>query len=239
MTPPPLVFSREGVRRVDRAAIEEFGIPGIVLMEHAAIALEREAIRLLAGRAGAALLLCGSGNNGGDGLALARLLSNAGWRVHVALAADESRVGGDAGINLRIVRAMGAPMTLVGDRPERALDAIVAREGPPALIVDALLGTGADRPLEARMAAQVEWINARRAADFALRVLAADIPTGLDCDSGAPIGNGPVVRADVTVTFCGLKLGFLNLASREWTGEVVVGDIGAPRAILERFALRA
>lgn len=241
MRASPLVFSREGVRRVDAAARDEFGIPTIVLMENAAMALERACAPLLGGGEGLALILCGPGNNGGDGLALARRLDTAGHRVVVALAASAARSTGDARTNLCIVERMGTPFADVSAHdPRSSLDALVRRHAPSgsiALLVDALLGTGATRAPEEPIMSAVAWINAMRRASARARVLAADIPTGMDCDTGLPLTpGGAVVRADVTVTFAGLKRGFLDPRSREFTGEVVVGDIGAPRALLERFA---
>lgn len=244
MRAAPLVFSREAIRRVDGAARDEFGIPTIVLMENAAMALERACAPLLGAGAGLALVLCGPGNNGGDGLALARRLDNAGHRVVVALAASAARYAGDARTNLCIVERMGLPLADVSAHDARSgLDALVRRYAPGgsvALLVDALLGTGSTRAPEEPIASVIAWINATRRASARARVLAVDIPSGLDCDTGLPLAPGnaerATVRADVTVTFAGLKRGFLDPRSREFTGEVVVGDIGAPRALLERFA---
>lgn len=241
-----LTFTREGVRRLDSAARDEFAIPTIVLMENAAFALERACLGELAATtppgahspARTALILCGPGNNGGDGLALARRLHNAGVRVGVALSHPAERAKGDARTNLEIVRRMGLPLETVSPAEAGgALDAMCVRLGGPALLVDALLGTGADRAPEAPIDAMIAWLNARRAAHTSGRVVAVDIPSGLDCDTGVPLAGAGAVRADLTVTLAGLKVGFRNPASREFTGRIVVGDIGAPRELLERFAM--
>lgn len=240
------IFTRDGVRRLDGAAHDEFAIPTIVLMENAAFALERACIDELAATsppgahspARTALILCGPGNNGGDGLALARHLHNAGVRIGVALSHPSERARGDAGTNLEIVRRMGLALETVSPSSPRAtLDAMCDRLGEPALLIDALLGTGADRAPGAPIDAMIAWLNARRAAHASARVVAVDIPSGLGCDSGVPLEGANAVRADLTVTLAGLKAGFRNPASRAFTGRIVVGDIGAPRELLERFAL--
>ncbi len=238
------IFTRDGVRRLDGAARDEFAIPTIVLMENAAFALERACLAELAAmapqdaRAPGALILCGPGNNGGDGLALARRLHNAGVRVCVALAHPPERAKGDARTNLEIVRRMGLALETVPPvSPGASLDAMCVRLGGPTLLVDALLGTGADRAPEAPIDAMIAWLNGRRAAHGSARVVAVDIPSGLDCDTGAPLAGAGAVLADLTVTLAGMKAGFRNPASRPFTGRIVVGDIGAPRELLGRFAL--
>jgi NAD(P)H-hydrate epimerase len=218
MTRPVYVLDRDAVRAVDRAAIEEYGIPGIVLMENAARALAATALSMLDG-GGMALIICGSGNNGGDGWALARHLHNAGVRVVVAPLGDP-RPDGDAGVNCAICRAMGIE-EIAFDRLEAQRDA--------DLIVDAIFGTGLTRPvLEGRAEEAIVWMNAGSEP-----VLAVDVPSGLDADRGFPLGVA--VRATATVTFVGMKPGFLVSGAEAWTGTVTVGDIGAPRELTERY----
>jgi NAD(P)H-hydrate epimerase len=102
------------------------------------------------------------------------------------------------------------------------------------LVVDAMFGSGLTRPLEGVFADAVEWINRERASGC--DVLSVDVPSGLDCDTGLPVGGeSPAVRADHTLTLGGVKRGMLLAASREWTGSVSVGDLGLPRWLLERF----
>lgn len=239
--PPPLrVFDRAGARAVDRDAIDEFGLPGVTLMENAAASLALVCFECLA-RAHApadtlTLVLCGPGNNGGDGFACARRLLNAGRRV-AALTLGEPDPASDAGVNLRTLRAMRSPAAEVRTLHPReharagdTLDALIRELGEPALLVDALLGTGLDRPLEGAFRDAALWLNARAGRS---PIVAADIPTGLDCDTGAALG-GLAVRADATVTFAGLKRGFLAPAARSFLGEVVVADIGAPRDAILR-----
>lgn len=222
-----LLFTREAVRAIDKAAADEYGLPGVVLMENAARAVADEAlhVRTKRGLPGPVILICGTGNNGGDGLAAARLLHNARVAVRIVLIGVASRVRGDARIQITVAERMRLPM--VSDLPVSARGCVV---------VDALFGTGLDRPLEGVARAAVEWMNEQSAApeDDRTRIVAVDLPSGMDCDTGEPLG-GLCVRADSTVTFCGPKSGFRNPGAASWLGRVVVGDIGAPRELLERF----
>lgn len=247
--PPVLrVFSREEVRSVDAAAGEEFAIPGIVLMENASAAIEEAALAMIHEQdAGLTIIVCGPGNNGGDGLATARRLANRGLAVGVALAVPPEKYKGDALTNLRIVERMDLPIhVLDSEKPGGSLRRIAAlwlgrscADGSEddLLVLDALLGTGLTSPVRQPMDELVEAIGALRSGGAS--VLAVDIPTGLDCDTGEPIAGSACVRADATITLAGLKKGMTRDASRAWTGPVVVGDIGAPRKLLERLGVAA
>jgi NAD(P)H-hydrate epimerase len=223
-----LVFDRESVRQVDRAAIEEFGIPGIVLMENAARGLARETLDMLdetSGRASLVLIFCGAGNNGGDGYALARDLHNAGVDVAI-VPVGEPREESDAGVNCRICQRIGIQEIALGDVDQ------FDRRYEPDLIVDAIFGTGLDRAVTGETARAIHWINTSGRP-----VLAVDVPSGMDCNTGKPLGgeSGAVVKATKTVTFVGLKSGFDGLDAQKLLGEVAVVDIGAPPELLERF----
>jgi len=221
------VLTREAVREVDRRAVEELGVPSIVLMENAALALADAAIGVLCETGGRrALVVCGPGSNGGDGLAVARHLHNAGADVRVALAGRAGAYRGDASINLEIVERMGLA---IADASEGSL--ADAGDPRPDLVVDALFGTGLTRPLEGAMAALVGQINDLRARGAL--VLAVDLPSGLDADRGEVLGA--VVRADLTVTLAGVKPGLLRLEAQEVVGELIVGDIGCPRELIEEL----
>lgn len=217
----PKYLTRQQVREVDRRAIEEFGVPGIVLMENASRNAARVAMRMLAGREKSALILCGGGNNGGDGLAMARHLHNCRVDVTIACTVSPEAYQGDAGINARIVRAMKLPIF-----PATA-EFVASWQG--GLVVDAIFGTGLSRPGDEAFAAIVGAVE-----KSALPVLAVDVPSGLDCDTGLPLGAA--MKADVTVTFVARKRGFANPASGEYTGRVVVADIGAPGELVEQIA---
>jgi NAD(P)H-hydrate epimerase len=220
------VFSAEEMRRLDRRAVDELGIPGAVLMERAGRGAA-EAIRAwLAARGrrrGARVaLLCGKGGNGGDGFVAARWLARYGMRPSVWLAAPPEEVGGDAGQKLAALRRAGI-------RPRRVEDesAVAADLARAEVVVDALLGTGARGAPEGLVARLVELINASGRP-----VVALDIPSGLPADGGAP--TGPVVRAALTLTFAGLKRGLVMEPGRSWAGQVQVVDLGIPAAEVTR-----
>jgi NAD(P)H-hydrate epimerase len=221
-------LSRQAVRAVDAACVAEFGIPGIVLMENAAISLAAVARDILenasASRDARVLIICGPGNNGGDGFALARHLSNDGYRIQLARLGTPKH-DTDAATNWRICRAMK-----IEECEITSIDSLEPHRNC-ALIVDALLGTGLDRPVTGLAAEIIQWINRSGCP-----VLAADVPSGLDCDTGRPLGVA--VNATRTVTFVALKEGFLRAESRAWTGQVTVAPIGAPLALIERLGRR-
>ncbi len=226
-----LVLTRAAVREVDRLAAEEFGLPSIVLMENAAIHCADVALDLLAQRpAGRALVVCGPGNNGGDGFAIARHLANQGTEAVIVLGGPREKYTGDAATNLGVAERMGIPIEPF-DASGGSVRAWSQRHGRPALVIDALLGTGLERPVREPIATLIASINELGRSRVA--VLAVDLPSGLDCDTGEPLGDA--VRATVTVTFVGLKRGFLALAAQPHVGDVVVADIGVPRALVERL----
>ena len=201
--------------RADAAAIAA-GVAGIELMENAG-AVVAEAI--VARRAPVPVsVLCGPGNNGGDGFVVARRLARAGWPVRVALLGERERLGGDAAI---------AAHAWSGDIP--ALEPGVL-EGT-GLVVDALFGAGLARPLEGAARAIIESVaNAR------LPVVAVDVPSGVHGDTGEVLGVAP--RACLTVTFHRVKPGHLLLPGRDHVGELVVGDIGIPDRVMAQLGVR-
>jgi NAD(P)H-hydrate epimerase len=217
--PVPFVLSRARVRELDRRAIEEYGIPGVVLMENAGANASRwilERAASLGWSRPSVGIACGGGNNGGDGYVVARHLANAGWDVRIASTVPLDELRGDAAVMARIVSAMGIPCDGLGE--ERML------------LVDALLGTGFEGALKPALA---QAIAAWNAAPARLRI-ALDLPSGLDADSGRP--SEPCARADATLTFAALKPGLLAPAARAFAGEVVLLGIGAPRALLADLA---
>ena len=239
-------LTRGEVRDVDRRAIDDFGIPGIVLMENAG----RNAAHLLHAAAGGpatVAIACGRGNNGGDGFVIARHLENLGHRVCILLACDPAGYTGDAAINhavavrsgLEILRLDGADAAgweavLAG--PAEPESAGVDSAGGTTWIVDALLGTGASGGPRGPVALAIDAINARRDT-AAVRTFAVDIPSGMDCDTGATPGS--CIRADLTGTFVARKVGFDAPGADRLTGPVHVLDIGVPRALLESLAAPA
>ena len=220
-----LRLDRAALRAVDQRSVEEYGIPGIVLMENAAIGLAAHILPLLEKRdPGPIVIHCGPGNNGGDGYAVARHLTNAfaaehdeNWSVILA-PVGEPRPESDAGINRAIAAKMALPM---------------AGEPVAGVVhVDALFGTGLDRPVTDAAAERIAWINRQQAT-----VVAVDVPSGLDCDRGEPLG--PTIRADLTISMVALKQGFAEPAARSYTGKVVVVPIGAPIGLIRSLARRS
>lgn len=230
------LLDRRAAREIDRLAVERYAMPSILLMENAALHLADAAWGMVEhAPTPRVAVVCGPGNNGGDGLAASRHLHNAGARVVVLSTADPARFTGDAGANAAIVSRMGLPFRVLdpGDMAGSA-DAGIGVLGRPDLIIDAVFGTGLDRPVAGSIATLIAWVNTHRKNGAA--VLAADIPSGLDADTGEPLGCA--VRADVTVTFAGLKVGFTSLAAQEYVGDVVVADIGVPRELIETLGTR-
>jgi NAD(P)H-hydrate epimerase len=229
--PAPQILSREACRRVDELAVSRYGLATLVLMENAARGLADAALRLSARSPltprRAILLACGPGNNGGDGYAAARHLANAGRRVRVVALAPPATP--DAIANHATAAAMGIPIDRL-DQDPRALPRALGHA--PGLIVECLFGTGLTRTLAGPAAAAVEAIHAARARGW--RVLAADLPAGLDADTGRPVGGGPCIRAHATATFAAMKPG-LARGPRE-AGRIAVVDIGVPAALIRALA---
>jgi NAD(P)H-hydrate epimerase len=221
-------LSRAEVREIDRRAIEEYGVPGVVLMENAGRGAAEVLMQLKPDEA-SVLIVCGAGNNGGDGFVIARHLDLHGIPVKVWLAAHPDKLTPDAAVNYQIVVRSGIRCE-VCELP--AINGLLydVDAYQQDVIVDALFGTGLTGPLREpydRIAAEIN----KRAAT----VLAVDIPSGLDCDTGKPLG--PTVRADHTVTFVAPKAGFANPEAKEWLGEVHVVGIGAPPALLRGYGV--
>lgn len=212
-----LMFDRHGIRAVDRLAIERHGISGLELMERAAKGAADIAAAMVSPEAHL-LIVSGSGNNGGDGWAMARLLHERGCRVDV-LAPKIARPGSDAAVNEQLARDMPIPVhTSASTCPDTDL------------VIDALLGTGLQSRVTGDTLDLIDWINALGAPALAL-----DIPSGLDADSGRP--RPRAVRALATATFVGLKVGMLQTGADAFTGTCHVIDIGVPRSLAESLSL--
>lgn len=218
-TPAPVpgatpLLDAEALRQADGVATGRYGIPSVLLMERAGLETARE---ILARHPGArrAVVLVGPGNNGGDGMVVARHLSEAGWRVEILSADGRAPRTPDAHLMSNVAMALGLPL-----RPfDRG-----ARPPEGAVVVDALLGTGARGAPREATAAMVEWAAGARGP-----VVALDVPTGVDADSGRV--EGSAVRAALTVTFHGDVVGLRVAPGRAHAGEVVVADIGIPGAV--------
>jgi NAD(P)H-hydrate epimerase len=249
-------LSRQEVRRLDVQAAEDLELPGLLLMENAGRGAAGWLAELLGaippdaggrpftpppslpdpeGSHGPApaqvLILCGPGNNGGDGGVVARHLDAWGFRVRVVWFTRHDQLRGDAAVQWTILEKSGVEQSAwFDDRPDAEIDpaTLQALLTGADWLVDGLLGTGLSRPVEGPLKAVIEAINASGKPVFAL-----DIPSGLDADTGQPLGVA--VRAEATATFVAAKLGFAAPGAADYTGEVAVIDIGVPRRLLEPY----
>ncbi|HTG35152.1 MAG TPA: NAD(P)H-hydrate dehydratase [Thermoanaerobaculia bacterium] len=217
------ILTAEAMREVDRAAIEELGIPSMVLMENAAIGVV-EAIAEAYGDAESAAIFCGPGNNGGDGLAVARHLSVRGWEVRIFLVTNSHELSADAAAQLEICRKIELPILEIAT--EKELRVAIGAAADCDVVVDALFGTGLARPLEGLFARVVGCING-----LPVPCVAVDLPSGLAGSEPRPIGLH--VKADLTVTFAAPKVAHVFPPSADAVGEMVVTDLGIPARLVD------
>ena len=219
--------SREEMRELDRLSIEEYRIPSILLMENAG----KEASRILMQRnlKGPVNILCGPGNNGGDGFVVARHLYNQGIEVKVFFAGSLEKVDplSDPGINLAILKKMNLTPEEINHTKDISW---VLNRNNPEIFVDALLGTGLTGAVREPVASIIREVSCT-----GKDVLAIDIPSGLDANTGEILGIA--IKARQTITFALPKKGFLLGKGPEFTGEVVVAEISIPRNLLEKKCL--
>jgi NAD(P)H-hydrate epimerase len=211
-------LSRAAAREHDRRCIETLGIPGIVLMENAAAGCVRIALDMLGPAPRGVLVACGPGQNGGDGYAIARHLANAGHAVRI-VALGTPPAGSDAGIMRTIVERMGLPLEPAATWSGAAAGA--------SLTVDALFGTGLDRDLGEPAVRVIRVLNG-----LAIPILAIDLPSGLDADTGHP--RPEAIRATATATMVAPKVGMLAPGAAAFTGRVETVAIGGPPPGRER-----
>ncbi len=215
------VLTSDQMKEADRTTIEDLGVDGLVLMEMAAAAVTDAVVEHFS-EAHRVVVVCGPGNNGGDGLAVARQLRCRTFDAEVVLAVDEERLRGDAARQLELARSFGVPV-------RSGIEAVAERVPEADVVVDAVFGTGLDRPPEGVLAEAIGLVN--RAV---VPVVAVDMPSGLaGARSQVP---GEAVRADVTVTFAAPKVAHVLPPACWECGEVVVGDIGIPPWVLESVA---
>jgi NAD(P)H-hydrate epimerase len=240
----PLVLTREQVRRVDALAIERYAMSGLVLMENAGrgvvdvlLAVDRSLLADASGRLAPSpraegtgrtvVILCGKGNNAGDGFVIARHLHIRGVGAKVVLLSPPAELAGDARVNYEVLLRADLPVVdLSGGVTPKLLD---EHASDAAWLVDAMLGTGATGEPREPVATAIRWMNAH-----AGRRLAVDVPSGLDCDSG--VASSATVRADVTCTFVALKPGFLRPEAFHFLGDVRVVSIGVPLRVVREAA---
>lgn len=220
------VLTREEMRELDRKAIEEYKIPGIVLMENAGRNVAEEILKMLDDPQQAKVaILCGKGNNGGDGFVVARHLHNHGISVDVFLVAKVSDIlkDGDTGTNLQILLNMKIPVKEILDIP--SINNILKELKDCNMLVDALFGTGLSGNVREPFKTLINGVNTLNNPRVSV-----DIPSGLDCNTGKILGAA--IKATKTVTFAIAKKGFYLNDGPGYTGKVIVSDISIPRELI-------
>jgi NAD(P)H-hydrate epimerase len=219
------VVTAQQMKDMDRLTIESFGIPGIVLMENAARgatdSLYRHFPNFRSLKVGVA---AGHGNNGGDGFVMARYLASANVSVNVYLLSKRKKVKGDAAVNLKLLDRMNVPVHEVTD--VAAFESHQDRMRSCDLWIDAMLGTGLTSDVRGLFKEMITFLDAEKTP-----VLAVDIPSGLDSDTGKP--RGCCVQATVTVTFGLPKIGHVMLPGSEFVGKLEIIDIGIPPGVVD------
>ncbi|MFT4539736.1 MAG: NAD(P)H-hydrate epimerase [Planctomycetota bacterium] len=219
---------RDQLRRVDELAVTELGMPTSLLMENAGRGAAESILRRYASTGGPALILCGAGNNGGDGMVIARQLLCHGFAVELIHQHPPARLRGDAGIQRAIVDRLPIPAhTLEGQG-----STLTEHLSRATLILDGLLGTGFSGDLRPDLLVVLDQIEAARSLTGS-RVIALDIPSGMDCDTGQP--SPRCVRADLTLSFCAAKVGFSAPGARDWTGEIEQIGLGVPAGTIRSW----
>ncbi|MDF1757491.1 MAG: NAD(P)H-hydrate epimerase [Legionellaceae bacterium] len=216
-----LNLTRAQAQNIDKQSIKKYGIPGVVLMENAGRGIVDYFINL--NSQGETVICCGKGNNGGDGFVIARYLFNLNLSVRVLVFADPNTIQGDARINYEIIMKLGVPVLVINSDNLDKFSTILSTAN---FIIDALFGTGLEGDILGFFAKVISIIN-----DSDKEVLAVDIPSGLDCDTGEVLGVA--VIASHTVTMIGPKVGFSNAKAHKYLGKISAVDIGAPQVLIE------
>jgi NAD(P)H-hydrate epimerase len=216
-----LLMSRDEARAFDAWAINELGIPGIVLMENAGRSCAQFIIETLSKiKKPKVCIFCGTGNNGGDGFVIARHLLNAGFAVTVMVCGSIAKIRGDARANFDILTGLGLKIERLDMEGADDIESRVTNFANEAnMIIDAIFGTGLTGTLRDEYKRLIESIN-----ELGCPVLSVDIPSGLDCDTGLPLGAS--IKANCTVTFAAAKKGFVFENTRAYTGDIFVASIG-------------
>ncbi|HZZ27015.1 MAG TPA: NAD(P)H-hydrate epimerase [Pirellulales bacterium] len=244
-----LTLNRAQVREVDHRAIADYGLSGLVLMENAGRGAADVLCGLLAKSSGqssepsplvgegrvrgenSVAIVCGKGNNGVDGFVIARHLDLRRIGVKVLLLCNPSELRGDAAANFAIIQKTGLAIEVFAGQAESEFDQArfdaVLRGAN--FLVDAILGTGATGEPKSPYAEAIDQMNAS-----GIPILAVDLPSGLDCDTGA--AGKHTIRAAHTCTFVAAKPGFFVSGAEQYVGQIHVCDIGAPRRLIEEIA---
>lgn len=228
LTSFPLLTAAES-RQFDQLA-EKAGLPSLVLMENAALRLAEVILQHFElDPPKNIVVVCGKGNNGGDGMALARHLKDIGFNVQVFLLADPSELKGDAAVNYKVAANLGVPIQPIVSSEQ--LPSLIEPLERADLVVDALLGTGITGEVRGLFVDAIPLIS-----DHSKRVLAVDVPSGINSDTGEVCGVA--VRADATVTLGGIKLGLMLFPAADYAGDLFVGSLGIPEKLLERLGIK-
>jgi NAD(P)H-hydrate epimerase len=211
------------IRKLDQAAIKDYAIPGLLLMENAGRSVSDVILREY--KPCKVLIFIGKGNNGGDGLVVARYLANRGYSVQVALLEDPARFKSDPFLNYSMVCKMNIPCALMTAFTE---EEILGFCRDSKLVVDAIFGVGIHSPVQGSFEKAIRAINGSQRS-----VVSVDIPSGLDADTGQV--HGVAVKATKTVTLSLPKLGLFEGQGSRYSGEIEVVDIGIPRELLLPF----
>ena len=214
------LMTREEVRAFDSWAINTLGIPGAVLMENAGRSCAELIIEKLKSITKPKVcIFCGTGNNGGDGYVIARHLINNGFEVIVVISGDIEKIKGDAKINLDILRALGQKIKQLNPADDNIENKVKIFAAGADMLVDGLFGTGLSGQVRDGYKKLIESINAQK-----IPIMSIDIPSGLDCNTGQPLGIA--IKAQYTVTFVAVKKGFTYSEANLYTGDIYVASIG-------------
>nr|WP_320048402.1 NAD(P)H-hydrate dehydratase [uncultured Desulfuromonas sp.] len=219
------LVSAQQMRQLDQAAIQEFGVPGIVLMENAG----HGAARIIDDRyqplfPGPVFVVAGKGNNGGDGYVIARHLENWGWMVKTVVLADHDAIQGDAAVNLNILINSQADLEFAPDSASFA--ALSETWDDAVLLIDAVFGNGLNSEVKGHYRLAIEWMNA-----YPAPVAAVDMPSGVEATSGRILGAA--VEADCSLSFAFAKLGQVCYPAQQCSGELYVVDLGMPQCLCD------
>lgn len=217
---------RDEMRELDRTAIEDYAIPGVLLMENAGRNVAEEVMNVLENSSKRNVaIICGKGNNGGDGFVIARHLYNNGYDVKLFLLTKCSDIlgDGDAGLNLNILTKMKININEILDSAD--VDTMMNEINNCSLIVDAIFGTGLKGNLREPAKSIIVKIN-----DLNIPVVSVDIPSGLDCNEGKALGA--CIKAKKTVTFALAKKGFFVEEGPGYVGELIITDISIPKELM-------
>ena len=215
------ILSRDNCRKIDYETISKVGIPSIVLMENAA----NEIVNIIKNIGNKIIVFCGVGNNGGDGLAIARKLYLLGKDVEVILIGDINKLTNDCNLNLQIVRNLNIPVTNINDEFSKTyiIEKIISSD----YIVDSIFGIGLNRDVSGIYKDIIEIIN-----EFSKFIVAVDIPSGMDANTGKKLNVA--VKANITCTVEVMKKGFMATKAIDLTGDIKIINIGIPNYIKEQ-----